>query len=111
MAKHLHIPLQSGSNKILEKMNRKYDLKFFNKRIEKIKKEIEDISNTIDLIVGILGETEDDFNEKINMLRLIIYVYRNPTCPKIIYFIRNLYCNISLILCNFWSNLRLQSSV
>ncbi|MBQ9853969.1 MAG: tRNA (N(6)-L-threonylcarbamoyladenosine(37)-C(2))-methylthiotransferase MtaB [Bacilli bacterium] len=71
MAKHLHIPLQSGSNKILEKMNRKYDLKFFNKRIEKIKKEIEDISITTDLIVGFPGETEDDFNETINTLKEI----------------------------------------
>ena len=71
MAKHLHIPLQSGSNKILEKMNRKYDLKFFNKRIEKIKKEIEDISITTDLIVGFPGETEDDFDETINTLKEI----------------------------------------
>ena len=71
MAKHLHIPLQSGCNHILEKMNRKYDLKFFNKRIEKIKKEIEDISITTDLIVGFPGETEDDFNETINTLKEI----------------------------------------
>lgn len=71
MAKHLHIPLQSGCNHILEKMNRKYDLNFFNKRINKIKKEIDDISITTDLIVGFPGETEDDFNETINTLKEI----------------------------------------
>ena len=71
MAKHLHIPLQSGSNTILKNMNRLYNLDFFLKRIEYIKKEIPDISLTTDLIVGFPGETEELFKETIDTLNKI----------------------------------------
>ena len=71
MAKHLHIPLQSGSNTILKSMNRLYDLDFFIKRIEHIRKEIPDISITTDLIVGFPGETEELFRETIDTLNKI----------------------------------------
>jgi len=71
MAKHLHIPLQSGSNYILKSMNRLYDLDYFIKRINYIRKEIEDISITTDLIVGFPGETEELFVETINTLETI----------------------------------------
>ena len=66
MAKHLHIPLQSGSNTILKNMNRLYDIDFFLKRINYIRKEIPNISITTDLIVGFPGETEDLFPETID---------------------------------------------
>ena len=71
MAKHLHIPLQSGSNKILKLMNRKYDLEYFINKIEKIRKEIPNISITTDLIVGFPGETEEDFEETLETLEKI----------------------------------------
>lgn len=71
MAKHLHIPLQSGSNTILKNMNRLYDIDFFQKRIEYIRKEISDISITTDLIVGFPGETDKLFKETINTLNKI----------------------------------------
>lgn len=71
MANHLHIPLQSGSNTILKSMNRLYDLDFFVKRIEYIRKEIPNISITTDLIVGFPGETEELFQETINTLNKI----------------------------------------
>ena len=71
MAKHLHIPLQSGSNTILKSMNRMYDLEYFFKRIDYIRKEIPDISITTDLIVGFPGETEELFIETINTLNKI----------------------------------------
>jgi len=71
MAKHLHIPLQSGSNEILKSMNRLYDLDYFFKRIEYIRKEIENISITTDLIVGFPGETEELFQETLNTLEKI----------------------------------------
>ena len=71
MAKHLHIPLQSGSNTILKSMNRLYDLDFYLKRIEYIRKEIPDISITSDLIVGFPGETEELFKETIDTLNKI----------------------------------------
>ena len=71
MAKHLHIPLQSGSDTILKSMNRLYDLNFFYKRIDYIRKEIPDISITTDLIVGFPGETEELFKETIATLHKI----------------------------------------
>ena len=71
MAKHLHIPLQSGSNKILKLMNRKYDLNYFINKIDLIRKEIPDISITTDLIVGFPDETEEDFKETIETLEKI----------------------------------------
>ena len=71
MAKHLHIPIQSGSNTILKSMNRLYDIDFFIKRIEYIRKEIPDISITTDLIVGFPGETEKLFKETIDTLNKI----------------------------------------
>ena len=71
MAKHLHIPIQSGSNEILKNMNRLYDINFFLKRINHIKKEIPDVSITTDLIVGFPGETEELFKETIDTLNKI----------------------------------------
>ena len=71
MAKHLHIPLQSGSNHILKSMNRLYDTKVFIKRVAQIRNEIPDISITTDLIVGFPGETESDFKETIDTLNKI----------------------------------------
>lgn len=71
MAKHLHIPLQSGSNKILKLMNRKYDLNYFINKIEYIRKEIPDISITTDLIVGFPNEMEEDFKDTLNTLEKI----------------------------------------
>lgn len=70
MAKHLHIPLQSGSNKILKLMNRRYNKEEFLSMIEDLKT-IEDISLTTDLIVGFPKETEEEFNETIDTLNKI----------------------------------------
>ena len=71
MAKHLHIPLQSGSNEILSLMNRKYKKEYFIDRIDYIRKEIPDISITTDLIVGFPNETEEYFEETIDTLKKI----------------------------------------
>ena len=71
MAKHLHIPLQSGSNKILKDMNRLYDTKYFINRVNEIREEIPDISITTDLIVGFPGETDELFKETIDTLNKI----------------------------------------
>lgn len=70
MARHLHVPLQSGSNKILKLMNRKYNKEEFMKMIDKLR-EIEDISLTTDLIVGFPNETDDDFEETMDTLKKI----------------------------------------
>ena len=71
MAKHLHIPLQSGSNEILKNMNRLYDKEMFIDRVNHIRKEIPDVSITTDLIVGFPGETDELFNETIDTLNKI----------------------------------------
>ena len=59
---HLHIPLQAGSNHVLKMMNRKYDLEYFQNKIETIRNIRSDISISTDIIVGFPGETEEDFN-------------------------------------------------
>ena len=71
MAKHLHIPLQSGSDTILKSMNRLYDTKYFIDRVDHIRKEIPDISITTDLILGFPGETEENYKETLNTLNKI----------------------------------------
>ena len=71
MAKHLHIPLQSGSNKILKLMNRKYNIEFYINKINEIRELIPNISITTDLIVGFPNETEEDFNDTLKVLNSI----------------------------------------
>lgn len=66
---HLHIPLQAGSDEILEAMNRKYNLNYFYDQIEKIRKIRPDISITTDIIVGFPGETEENFNNTLKNAR------------------------------------------
>ncbi len=68
---HIHIPLQSGSNTVLKRMNRKYDKDYFINKIDTIRSIRPDISITTDLIVGFPGETEDEFNETIDTLNII----------------------------------------
>ena len=63
LVSHLHIPLQSGSDKILKLMNRRYDKEYFKEKIEKIRKARKDISITTDLIVGFNGEGKKEFVE------------------------------------------------
>ena len=69
LCNHLHIPLQSGSNKILKLMNRKYTKEEFKKYIEKIRKIRPNISITTDVIVGFPNETEEDFEESLEFIK------------------------------------------
>ena len=71
MAKHLHIPLQSGCNEILQLMGRKYTVEYFIDKIDYIRSQIDDISITTDLIVGFPGETDEYFEKTINTLNKI----------------------------------------
>lgn len=60
---NVHLPLQSGSDRILKLMNRRYDIKMYMDVINKLKSKITDITFSTDIIVAFPGETEDDFNE------------------------------------------------
>lgn len=71
VCRHLHLPLQSGSSRILERMNRKYDKEGYLKLVEKIREAIPDISLTTDLIVGFPGETEEDFLETMDVVEKV----------------------------------------
>lgn len=66
---HLHIPLQAGSDEILKAMNRKYDLAYFFKKIEEIRRIRPNISITTDVIVGFPGETRELFEKTIETCR------------------------------------------
>jgi threonylcarbamoyladenosine tRNA methylthiotransferase MtaB len=68
VCRHLHLPLQSGSDKILESMQRPYRKNDYLRIIEKIKNHNEDITVGCDLIVGFPGETETDFKESLEIL-------------------------------------------
>ena len=68
---HMHIPLQSGCDKTLKEMNRKYDVAYFKDKIKKIRSIRPNISITTDVIVGFPNETEDDFNTTVNTIKEI----------------------------------------
>lgn len=63
VVRHLHIPLQSGSNSVLKRMRRKYTMEFFGERLDKLKKALPGLAVTSDVIVGFPGETEEEFKE------------------------------------------------
>ena len=68
MAKHFHIPLQSGSNKMLNLMQRRYSVEDYEKLVKKIVDKIENVGIGVDIIVGSPGETEEDFMDTYNFL-------------------------------------------
>jgi len=68
---HIHLPIQSGSSKILKMMNRKYDIDYYKNIIKEIRNNLEDISITTDVMVGFPGETEEDFMDTLNIFKEI----------------------------------------
>ena len=73
ICKHLHLPIQSGSTNILTKMNRRYTKEHYLELVRKIRAAIPDISLTTDIIVGFPGETEEDFQETMDVVRKVRY--------------------------------------
>ena len=70
---HLHLPVQSGSNTVLKKMNRKYTKESYMEKINKLKELIPDITITTDIIVAFPGETLEDFNMTVDLVKEVGY--------------------------------------
>jgi len=71
LCKHIHLPVQSGSNRVLELMNRGYTVDQYIKKIDHLRKLVPHISITSDVIVGFPGETKKDYQETIDMMEKI----------------------------------------
>lgn len=71
----IHLPLQAGSNRILDLMNRGYTKEWYLNRIENIKKSIPDVGITTDIIAGFCSETEDEHKETMDMMREVGYYF------------------------------------
>ena len=71
VCEHFHLPVQSGSSRVLNKMNRGYTRKEYLKLVNKIKEHIERPSITTDIIVGFPEETEEDFNETLSLVKKV----------------------------------------
>ena len=70
---NLHLPIQSGSNRVLKRMNRKYTREDYLKLIEKLRIRVPDITLSTDIIVGFPGETDDDFEETLSLVKEVEY--------------------------------------
>lgn len=73
ICRHLHLPVQSGSSRILKIMNRHYDKEQYLNLVDKIRAAVPDISLTTDIIVGFPGETEEDFRETMDVVEKVGY--------------------------------------
>lgn len=69
VCKHIHLPVQSGSNTVLKAMNRKYTREWYLDRVAAIRKAIPDCGITTDMFTGFHGETEDDFEQTLSLMR------------------------------------------
>ncbi|GKV54338.1 tRNA (N(6)-L-threonylcarbamoyladenosine(37)-C(2))-methylthiotransferase MtaB [Sporosarcina sp. NCCP-2222] len=69
VVRHLHIPIQSGSNTVLKRMRRKYTMEFFAERLDRLREALPHLAITSDVIVGFPGETEEEFMETYNFIR------------------------------------------
>lgn len=73
IAKHFHLPVQSGSDRILKEMNRHYDRETYLSLVEYMRERMPDIAISTDIIVGFPGETEEDFLDTLDLMRKVKY--------------------------------------
>ena len=83
LCKHLHLPVQHGSNRILRLMNRKYDREGYLRLVDRLRNRIPSISLTTDILIGFPGETEEDFQATIELMETVRFddaftYYYNP---------------------------------
>lgn len=80
LARHLHLPVQSGSDSVLKAMNRKYSSAEYLRIVEKLRESAPDIALTTDVIAGFPGETDDDFDRTLSLIRKAdfdgVYVFK-----------------------------------
>lgn len=69
VARHIHLPVQSGSNEVLHRMNRKYTREWYMERVEAIRRCMPDCGLTTDLFTGFSSETEEDFKQTLSLMR------------------------------------------
>ena len=86
ICRHIHLPLQSGSNAILKAMNRKYTYEQYETLFNKIKNSIADINITSDIIIGFPGETDEDFKATFDASRKLqfggLFIFKYSSRPK-----------------------------
>lgn len=73
LCKNIHLPVQSGSDRILKRMNRHYDREKYLNLVDKLRAAVPDITISTDIIVGFPGETEEDFNDTLDIVRRVRY--------------------------------------
>ncbi|MDR0977669.1 MAG: tRNA (N6-isopentenyl adenosine(37)-C2)-methylthiotransferase MiaB [Endomicrobium sp.] len=82
---HIHLPMQSASDKILKMMNRNYTCEYYTRLVKKLRAAITDVSITTDIIVGFPGETDEDFKETLTAVKDIrfngLYVFKYSPRP------------------------------
>ena len=83
ICRHIHLPVQHGSTKVLQEMNRKYTREDYLAKVEMIKQKLPDVSLTTDIMLGFPGEDEDDFQDVVTLLQTVGYeaafmYYYNP---------------------------------
>ncbi len=73
LCSHIHLPVQSGSDRVLKRMNRKYSMDYYLGKVDKLRNICPEIAITSDFIVGFPGETENDFNETLDLIKTVQY--------------------------------------
>lgn len=75
ICKYIHLPVQSGSNEVLKRMNRVYTREYYLERVHKIKELMPDCAISTDIIAGFCGETEEDYQQTLSIMREVGYEY------------------------------------